>query len=372
MLLDNNFTENIISYWNRDGRPKDECLLLLVGEHALWGVEEALPQLKAAGVKCFGGIFPGVIAENKRFDQKIIIIDIPVANDLILVHDISKEEIDLAEIDQLTFPKERKLTAITLVDGLAGNIAGLLRELYSKVGSRANFFGGGAGSLSLQQQPCVFTEDGCWQDAAIICLAELRCQLGVKHGWSSLQGPIVATKTEKNIILELNWESALGLYKRIVEPVSGQLIEEDNFFEVSKSFPFGIYKEGTESLVRDPLAVSPDGGLICVGDVPENSVLEVLIGHKNTLISSASQAAYASVPENENCKLSLISDCISRVLFLEDEFEEELEAIVSQIHINEPAIPIWGMLTLGEIASVGDTGALEFFNKTIVVSSLFE
>ena len=55
-------------------------------------------------------------------------------------------------------------------------------------------------------------------------------------------------------------------------------------------------------------------------------------------------------------------DCISRVLFMEDNFKKELEAVSDGVFT-------FGALTIGEIASMGDA-YLEFYNKTAVVAVL--
>jgi hypothetical protein len=60
---------------------------------------------------------------------------------------------------------------------------------------------------------------------------------------------------------------------------------------------------------------------------------------------------------------TLFMDCISRVLFLEEEFHQELHAVYKE------GSPLLGALTLGEIANSGRE-YLEFYNKTAVVAVL--
>ncbi|WP_459939537.1 hypothetical protein [Desulfonatronum parangueonense] len=55
---------------------------------------------------------------------------------------------------------------------------------------------------------------------------------------------------------------------------------------------------------------------------------------------------------------------MSRVLFLEHNFDKELAAV-------EREMPLVGALTLGEIANTGDA-YLEFYNKTSVVGILHD
>ncbi len=62
-----------------------------------------------------------------------------------------------------------------------------------------------------------------------------------------------------------------------------------------------------------------------------------------------------------------IVDCISRVLFLGNDFTKELSQVAKIVRGKHEDVEIFGVLSLGEISSY-DKGYLEFFNKTIVVS----
>ena len=61
----------------------------------------------------------------------------------------------------------------------------------------------------------------------------------------------------------------------------------------------------------------------------------------------------------------LIFDCISRSMFLDNGFQEEPDR-VSRVFEERP---LFGALTLGEIASNGSM-SIEFHNKTCVVAAL--
>jgi hypothetical protein len=60
----------------------------------------------------------------------------------------------------------------------------------------------------------------------------------------------------------------------------------------------------------------------------------------------------------------MIFDCISRVLYLEEGFDKELEIIVR--HCNTQAL--FGALSLGEIAN-SPSGSIRLLNKSTVISS---
>ena len=58
-----------------------------------------------------------------------------------------------------------------------------------------------------------------------------------------------------------------------------------------------MYKEGTEGVVREPITIEEDGSLICLGDIPENSVMYILKGERAALIDSARDAARTGVQD---------------------------------------------------------------------------
>ena len=99
-------------------------------------------------------------------------------------------------------------------------------------------------------------------------------------------------------------------------------------------------------------------------------MLYILKGKNETLINSATIAVEESIAKvQQEVQHTLIIDCISRTLFLENEFTKELEAICNSVkNPNGESIP-QGVLSLGEISSNGE-GFLEFYNKTLVIGAL--
>jgi len=307
-------------------RPED-YLLILLGEKNCPDLSLLIQAFSEKGYKFFGGVFPGIIHDTSKSEEGAILKVLPAATQLYCIKGLDKEGISLPD-----FPLDSNLqtrqTAFILVDGLTANISEFLFRIQNQLGHRVDFVGGGAGSISLEQKPCLFSNEGVFQDAALLGLVPLHISLGVSHGWEKIMGPIVATKTHKNVICELNWENAFEVYKEVVEKDGGQSIHAENFFDIAKAYPFGLSKEGEEDIVRDPIMVNENGELICVGEVPENSVLNILKGRPESLISSASGAATNALKGlGERPIWPLVVDCISRVLFLQEEFEKELEAI---------------------------------------------
>ncbi|MBU0701880.1 FIST C-terminal domain-containing protein [bacterium] len=349
-----------------------DVVLILLGERNMPDVTRMISGLNKNGVNFFGGMFPGLIYDDKKYEQGAVIKVLPALASPYLIKGLDTEQIELCQKgsfpDFISYPN-KKYTAMVLVDGLTSNIALFLSELFDRLGNSVSYFGGGAGSLTLKQQPCLFTSQGFVQDAAVVTFIKAQCNIGVSHGWKKLVGPIVANKTCKNVIMELNWKGAFEAYQEIVEADSGVKLSVENFYAVAMRYPFGIYKEGAEDIVRDPIMANEKGELICVGEVPEHSLLNILKGETDWLIQAAGKAAKEACGKEIHC--NLVADCISRTLFLGEDFAGELAIVKENLVVTgSQGIPA-GMLTLGEISSYGET-TLEFFNKTIVIGGCYE
>ncbi|MEN0004327.1 MAG: FIST C-terminal domain-containing protein [Bacteroidota bacterium] len=358
---------------------KGDVLALFVGEDCTVDYLQLIEELNHADITFFGGIFPGVIHGSENLTNGCIVKKFKAAHAPIVISNLAEAEQQLITYQAIPEQTSIKCSVFTIVDGLTQHIGDFLNSLYNTFGNSVSFIGGGAGSLSLKPQRCLFSNEGFFQDAAVICFLRYEAKLSVKHGWQQLEGPIVATRTDRNTIYELNWQPAFEVYKEVVEhdlQKSGQEItslKTSNFFDIAKGYPFGIYKENQEDIVRDPISVTDEGALVCVGEVPENTVLNILKGTADELIGAAELALQQTLEKAEHpnyLRHSLIVDCISRTLFLEKRFSEELEVINTHVKNMRAAVTPQGILSLGEISSYGEN-ALEFFNKTIVVGSLY-
>ncbi|MCA8980296.1 MAG: FIST C-terminal domain-containing protein [Planctomycetes bacterium] len=350
------------------GTGPGEMLAILVAEQDKPNLDEVVAALNETGVRYFGALFPGLILGNDSIETGAIVVRMRSAGEPLLVRGLDRTDFAVPEMAGIAGSAPGTHTAVVLVDGLTANVSRLLSELFGRLGNCVHYIGGGAGSLSLKQEPCVFSRDGAFQDAAVIGFIPRGSTLGVRHGWSQFHGPVVATRAAGNVIYELNWQNAFDVYRDALQQFVDEPITKHNIFQITKSFPFGIFKEGQEDVVRDPVAVDDDGGLICVGEVPENAVLNVLNGDSDSLIAAATLAARDCAPATGTVLHgAMIVDCVSRTIFLAERFAEELDAVQESLRKLDSQIPLWGMLSLGEISSHGE-GYVEFFNKTIVTA----
>ncbi len=349
------------------GEQEINGLLILSCDANQYTAQTVNPIIKTIDLPLFGGIFPAIVHGKTILNKGNIVIGL---NNLLKIHTIeslSDAQVDYEDIlDEKISDIGKCKTMMVFVDGFAKRISSFIEGLFSIFGLDINYIGGGAGSLSMEQKPCLFTNEGLVEDCAVVGLLDAHSGVGVSHGWTLLNGPYRVTESEHNIIKSLDWRLAFEVYQEVVSAHRKQDFTPDNFFEISKSYPFGIARIDNEQIVRDPVQVNPDQSLVCVGEVPEGSFVSILNGDNASLIKAAGTAVQLSIdsfPISGKMEVLFMIDCISRVLFLEDQFKLELEAAQYQ------DLPLVGACTLGEIANCGHE-FLEFYNKTNVIAVL--
>ena len=351
--------------------PEVQGLLVFAADANGWTPEQLDPLLTAASVPLLGGIFPQIIYQGQNYTQGAVLVALEQTPQWSLVQDLSNPE---ADFDQALEPLAdaweelpKPATHLVFVDGLATCIATLIEALFMNFGLEQNYLGGGAGSLSFVQKPCLLTPEGLKQDAALLIRLPLASGIGVAHGWEPISEPYKVTASTKNQVHQLDWKPAFEEYRQQVEASSGQVFNDQNFFDIAKGYPFGINKLADELVVRDPLMLQDENSMVCVGEVPEGSFVRILKGSPQTLIAAAGDAANLALKDWQaeregQPELACFIDCISRVLFMEEAILEEFKQVAGDY-------PLVGALTLGEIANSGKD-YLEFYNKTAVLGLL--
>jgi hypothetical protein len=333
-----------------------------------WTPERVDPVLNALRVPVFGGTFPSVIHQGRRLDHGTLVVGLSEAVTVAVVRDLSKhgESMD-ADVRRECASITASPSLMTLVDGLARHIERFVESLYSLIGPGRDLVGCGAGSLDFVQKPCLVTNQGLIKDAAIVVGLPFPLARGVQHGWEILDGPYLVTGSRGHVLDTLNYQPAFEVYRTSVEAASGLRFADHDFFSIAKTYPFGIERLDGDLLVRDPIRVE-NRSLVCVGEVPENAMVYILKGQAVRLVDSAGAAASEArasynTRHADGRPSAVVFDCISRVLFLDLEFDRELDAIQRGLGTLRHA---FGALTLGEITNTHN-GPINLLNKSTVI-----
>ncbi len=333
-------------------------------------VEQLNDYFQHLDIPVFGGLFPQIISGTDNLERGHIVCGLSQALPLGTISLANGSPARWRETLESQCPwLANSKSVITLIDGLSQHIDPFFELLYDHIGPDKPVVGGGAGSLTLKQKPCLITNQGILTDAALVIGLPLGADIGIAHGWHQMAGPFLVTKSEGNTIHTLNYEPAFKVYRESIESGSDKRFADAEFFTVAKSFPFGLENLDQEILIRDPIT-EENGSLVCVGSIPEHAMVYIMQGDEETLLNAAQEVtkSFSSDPASGIGASTLIFDCISRGLYLGDQFKKELENICSTLPKDALLI---GALTLGEIAS-SPWGPIQFLNKTIVLSALQE
>jgi hypothetical protein len=344
-----------------------KSLIMLGCDADHWAPATTDPLLTTLTAPVFGGIFPSIIHNSERVDHGTLLVGLTVPVAVSVVGGLSIHEDNLhAEVRHACTSLTAAPSLITFVDGLAKNIERFVDGLYNVLGPGPDVVGCGAGSLDFTQKPCLFTNSGLIQDAGIVVGLPFQVSRGVRHGWEVLDGPYLVTGSRGNVLETLNYRPAFDVYRDRVEKASTLRFAEHDFFSIAKTYPLGIKWLDGDLLVRDPIRLEGHA-LVCVGNVPENAVVYILKGQAEHLVESARTAAVEARAgygeRHSQAPSALILDCISRVLFLDGEFDQELGAIQQGLGAVRHT---FGALTLGEITNTRN-GPITLLNKSTVI-----
>lgn len=334
-----------------------KALMLLVAEETRVSPDDLTDLAACSDFEVFGGVFPGLIYKGRLFRRGVLVATLLEPVQVVTVP--SLERAPRLQLDG---------SVLVILDGMASSISEFLHSMFASCKSTPSFIGGGAGRSNLNRNPCLFSREGAFCGGAVLAISPFPMGVGISHGWEAFKGPYVATSAQGSILRELNWRPAFHVYKEAIQNFLPFPLTPDNFWEVSKNFPLGMARLDGNIVVRDPVRVEPDGSLVLVGEVPENAVLMLMRGQPEKLVQAAKEAAHSAYSaytssSNSPPRFALVADCVSRVLYLGNRVEEELQAIDQAL----PAgIQTFGFLSLGEVACT-DGSYLEFHNKTTVV-----
>ncbi|MGI2171436.1 FIST signal transduction protein [Shewanella sp. MF05960] len=372
-FLDEATEDDVVSLIAHTVSQKAQYILVLMGSQSTLRIESIPAIAVATPVPLNACIIPGVIFEDHYSYKGVLVLGFKDKICSLLIPDIAaSHDVLCQQLQQFVASNGTLGSAGIFVDGLSPAVEPFIATVYENLGSDRILIGAGVGDLNNRFNMCVANEQGCFSNAAIIfCLSNtVKLQVEGKHDLPQVAGPYLVTEAKDNIIYSLNYQPAADIYSDAISKVSGMDITQDEIAQHIHSYPFGLKQLNEEYLVRDIIAVNGNS-LVCVGNVAENSLVYILNATKDILITAASDAgkqfAQKLQPNTaEQMHYVVLIDCISRALFLNDEYQLELNAINAQMPVGKK---LAGVLSIGEIKNT-DQGAIQFLNKTIVLGGL--
>ena len=224
--------------------------------------------------------------------------------------------------------QEGLLHVMIFSEGLNINGSDLVEGLYSILGDKVTVTGGLAGDQA-DFSETVVVANAPGESNTIVAIGfygeNLKIGYGSLGGWDSFGVDREVTKSNGNVLYELDGQPALELYKKYLGAHASGLPASALLFPLSLQL-----KETNTPLVRTVLSVNEtDGSMVFAGDIPQGEYVRLMKANFERLIQGANDAAEMSklgVP-GADPDLAILISCVGRKLVLKQRIEEELEAV---------------------------------------------
>ena len=194
---------------------------------------------------------------------------------------------------------------------------------------------------------------------------DLQIGCGSFGGWEPFGPERTITKSEANVLYELDGSPALELYKRYLGDEASRLPGS------ALLFPLTIWPTGSDrktSIVRTIVGVDEAAQTMTfAGDVPNGWTAQLMRGPFDGLVEGASQAGQAASVTGPS--LAILVSCIGRKLLMGQRVADEVEAAAESLGTNAV---LTGFYSYGEIAPHGFSGRCELHNQTMTITTIAE
>ena len=195
----------------------------------------------------------------------------------------------------------------------------------------------------------------------------LRVGHGSRGGWDAFGPERIVTRSDRNILYELDNNSALELYKRYLGDLTSELPGSALLFPLSLKLP-----DSEEILVRTILSVDEkEQSMTFAGNLPQGSRVQFMKANFDRIIDAAGAAASLSLSTagSEAPEFALLISCVGRKLILNQRVEDEVEEAVE---VMGSKTTVTGFYSNGEISPILTIPRCELHNQTMTITTYRE
>ncbi len=336
----------------------------LIGE-----IKQAYPNAHLLGCST-----AGEICDVEVWDDSLVVTAIQFEHTEVVGHSIHINEVEdsfhAGELLAQKLSRENLVHVFVLSDGLQVNGSELVRGLVKQLPETVTLTGGLSGDgADFEKTLVMWNNPPRSGDIVAIGLYGDRLSVGCgsQGGWDTFGPERLVTKSDANVLYQLDGQSALDLYKQYLGehatglPASGLL------------FPLKLSTSATErSIVRTILSVDEVGqSLTFAGDMPEGGRVTLMKATFDRLVEGASEAAAKSLEglDSQSPDLAICISCVGRKLLLKQRIEEEMEG-VREVLGDKPVLA--GFYSYGEIAPFESGMECSLHNQTMTITTFSE
>lgn len=259
---------------------------------------------------------------------------------------------------------------IVLSEGLNVNGSQLVKGLRKGLPEGVSVTGGLAGDGADFQSTFILSGNVGIRSNRVAAIGfygnNLEFSYGSFGGWDSFGIDRRVTKSQNNILYEIDGQPALQLYKSFLGEQASQLPASGLLFPLSLRTAVD-----EQPVVRTILAINEEEQSITfAGDLPEGSFVRLMKANTDRLIHGAVRAAeLIKKTESATEGLAILISCVGRKLVLKQMVEEEVEGVHETLG---EKFAITGFYSYGEISPFSENASCELHNQTMTITTLRE
>ncbi|MEC4003996.1 FIST N-terminal domain-containing protein [Flavobacterium sp. SUN052] len=320
------------------------------------------------------GSTSGEIIEANVFDDSIVVTAIEfekstfeIRTENVLNH--NKDAKKMGEILYDKMPKENLKHLFVISEGSFVNGSSLIEGLEKNIQNSVPISGGMCGDdAKFEKTLASYKENPKEGEVVLIGFygETLEISFSSFGGWSTFGPERIITKSDANILYEIDDQPALDLYKKYLGDKADQLPQ------ASLLYPLNVTMEGrTQAVVRTILGIDNDNlSMTLAGDVPVNAKVQLMMASVDGIVEGAKTAAKLAIQNRvKQPELAILISCVGRKLVMNQRVEEEIEEVQNIVGKN---VAITGFYSYGEMAPFTENTFCELHNQTMTLTLLSE
>ncbi len=334
-------------------------------------LSNSFPNTKMIGCTTAGEISNSGISEESIVINAIQFEKVKIkaeSNVILKMEDSENSGKELAK--KLNSPDLKSLFVIG--QGVKINGSSFIKGLVSNLNDSVILTGGLAADNGKFEQTFVIYEGEVRSDINV-ALGFYGESVGISHGsfggWQSFGPSRLVTKSEGNVLYELDDKPALELYKTYLGEYAKDLPTS------ALLYPLALLNKNheEEGLIRTILGINEtESSMTLAGDIPEGSFVKLMHSNTNLLVEGAEKAAtqvLQKIQSTDSNSLTILVSCVGRKLIMGERTEEEIEAVRSMI--GEKSL-ISGFYSNGEISPFITSTNCKLHNQTMTITYIYE
>jgi len=228
-------------------------------------------------------------------------------------------------------------------------------------------------SITDHKESCLYFGSEILHNAAcgILWGGKLNFNLELGHGWQPLGKPRYVTRSQGDIVNEIDGVPAANLYKEYFAKEIPELKRE--LKRLSVFYPLGLrISEKKEYLLRSIVAIENDGSLVFRGEVPPGSSVRLMISSKEACLLSASNVAKTALRNvgGKKIKFAFVLNSLSRNILLGRQAAQEIKTIQDILGEDVPLSGIYTSAEQAPLNSINYLGKTYFHNNSIALLTI--